>query len=153
MIATNPGEPEKPLRRIASGGEMSRVMLAVKTVMADADRMDTVIFDEVDTGVSGRTAQQVAEKLMGISRRRQILCITHLPQIAAMADTHFLIEKSTLVNTKRTVTRVYPLEAEQIIEELARLIGGAIVTETTRTAAKEMRLQAKVLKSEKSKFT
>jgi len=149
MIATNPGEPEKPLRRIASGGEMSRVMLAIKTVMADADRMDTVIFDEVDTGVSGRTAQQVAEKLMGISRHRQILCITHLPQIAAMADTHFLIEKSILstIDSKRTVTRVYPLETGRIIEELARLIGGAIVTETTRTAAKEMRLQAKVLKN------
>ena len=149
MIATNPGEPEKPLRRIASGGEMSRVMLAIKTVMADADRMDTVIFDEVDTGVSGRTAQQVAEKLMGISRRRQILCITHLPQIAAMADTHFLIEKSTLstIHSKRTVTRVHPLEPDKIIEELARLIGGAIVTSTTRTAAKEMRLQAKVLKN------
>lgn len=97
MISPNPGEPEKPLKRIASGGEMSRIMLAIKTILADADHMDTVIFDEVDTGVSGRTAQQVAEKLMGISRRRQILCITHLPQIAAMADTHFLIEKSTAI--------------------------------------------------------
>jgi len=144
MISPNPGEPEKPLRRIASGGEMSRIMLAVKTIMADADHMDTVIFDEVDTGVSGRTAQQVAEKLMGISRRRQILCITHLPQIAAMADTHFLIEKS--VEGERTVTRVFPLTGESMTGELARLIGGAQITEATMAAAREMKSQADALK-------
>ena len=144
MISPNPGEPEKPLRRIASGGEMSRVMLAIKTVMADADRMDTVIFDEVDTGVSGRTAQQVAEKLMVISRRRQILCITHLPQIAAMADTHFLIEKQT--QGERTVTRVYPLERTNATKELARLIGGAEITNATVEAANEMKDMADGLK-------
>jgi len=144
MISPNPGEPEKPLKRIASGGEMSRIMLAIKTILADADRMDTVIFDEVDTGVSGRTAQQVAEKLMGISRRRQILCITHLPQIAAMADTHFLIEKTT--EGERTVTRVFPLENDAMTSELARLIGGAQITEATRAAAQEMKAQASGLK-------
>ena len=144
MISPNPGEPEKPLRRIASGGEMSRVMLAVKTVMADADRMDTVIFDEVDTGVSGRTAQQVAEKLMMISRKRQILCITHLPQIAAMADTHFLIEKG--LEGDRTVTRVYPLPHDASAKELARLIGGAEITQATMNAASEMKSQADGLK-------
>jgi len=144
MISPNPGEPEKPLKRIASGGEMSRIMLAIKTVMADADHMDTVIFDEVDTGVSGRTAQQVAEKLMGISRRRQILCITHLPQIAAMADTHFLIEKSVI--GERTVTRVFPLENDAMTSELARLIGGAQITQATMTAAREMKTQANGLK-------
>ena len=144
MISPNPGEPEKPLRRIASGGEMSRVMLAIKTVMADADRMDTVIFDEVDTGVSGRTAQQVAEKLMGISRRRQILCITHLPQIAAMADTHFMIEKQT--DGDRTITKVHPLERTNAAKELARLIGGAEITAATMEAATEMKSQADGLK-------
>ena len=144
MISPNPGEPEKPLKRIASGGEMSRIMLAIKTILADADHMDTVIFDEVDTGVSGRTAQQVAEKLMGISRRRQILCITHLPQIAAMADTHFLIEKS--VEGERTVTRVFPLENDAMTNELARLIGGAQITDATMAAAKEMKAQADGLK-------
>jgi len=144
MISPNPGEPEKPLKRIASGGEMSRIMLAIKTILADADHMDTVIFDEVDTGVSGRTAQQVAEKLMGISRRRQILCITHLPQIAAMADTHFLIEKS--VEGERTVTRVFPLESDAMTSELARLIGGAQITDATMAAAREMKTQADGLK-------
>jgi len=144
MISPNPGEPEKPLKRIASGGEMSRIMLAIKTILADADHMDTVIFDEVDTGVSGRTAQQVAEKLVGISRRRQILCITHLPQIAAMADTHFLIEKST--EGERTVTRVFPLLGEAMASELARLLGGAQITEATMAAAREMKAQADGLK-------
>ena len=144
MISTNPGEPEKTLKRVASGGEMSRIMLAIKTILADADRIDTVIFDEVDTGVSGRTAQQVAEKLMGISRHRQILCITHLPQIAAMADTHFLIEKT--LEDERTVTRVFPLESEAMTNELARLIGGAKIAESTIAAAQEMKAQADGLK-------
>jgi len=146
MISPNPGEPEKPLRRIASGGEMSRVMLAIKTVMADADSINTVIFDEVDTGVSGRTAQQVAEKLMAISRRRQILCITHLPQIAAMADTHFLIEKQT--QGERTVTKVFPLDRAAAAKELARLIGGAEITTATLDAAEEMKVQAEGLKGQ-----
>jgi len=141
QISPNPGEPLKPLKRIASGGEMSRVMLSIKTVMADADRIGTVIFDEVDTGVSGRTAQQVAQKLHMISRSRQILCITHLPQIAAMAHTHFRIEKKT--EGERTATYVTALEFEQMIAELARLIGGAEITSATYGAAMEMKQQAR----------
>jgi len=141
QISPNPGEPLKALKRIASGGEMSRVMLAIKTVMADADRIGTVIFDEVDTGVSGRTAQQVAEKLHVISCSRQILCITHLPQIAAMAHTHFRIEKKT--EGARTATYVTALEFEQMIAELARLIGGAEITSATYGAAMEMKEQAR----------
>ena len=143
QISPNPGEPLKPLKRIASGGEMSRVMLAIKTVLADADSIGTVIFDEVDAGISGRTAQQVAEKLRGISRGRQILCITHLPQIAAMADTHFRIEK--LTEDERTVTSVYALALEDMIAELARLIGGAEITAATYNAALEMKEQARKL--------
>ncbi|MCL1877450.1 MAG: DNA repair protein RecN, partial [Defluviitaleaceae bacterium] len=134
----NPGEPAKPLRKIASGGEMSRIMLAIKTIMTD--RVPTVIFDEVDTGVSGRTAQQVAEKLAAVSRTRQILCITHLPQIAAMADTHFQIEKTERNN--RTITSVTPLSHDGSIHELARLTGGATITSATIQAAGEMKTQA-----------
>ena len=145
MISANQGEPLKPLRRIASGGEMSRVSLAIKTVMAEVDRVSTVIFDEVDAGISGRTAQKVAEKLAAISRHRQILCITHLPQIAAMADTHFQIEKSS--SEKRTVTTVTALSEEKSVNELARLIGGRSITESTTYAAKEMITQAKIIKS------
>ena len=144
LISANQGEPLKPLRRIASGGEMSRVMLAIKTVMAEVDKVSTVIFDEVDAGISGRTAQKVAEKLAAISRHRQILCITHLPQIAAMADTHFQIEKS--LNENRTVTTVTALSEEKSVYELARLIGGRSITDSTIEAAKEMRTQAKNLK-------
>ena len=150
MISPNTGEPAKPLRRIASGGEMSRVMLAIKTVMADADRVSTVIFDEVDTGISGRTAQQVAEKLMTISRRRQILCITHLPQIAAMADTHFLIEKTAVEN--RTITNVDVMSREKIISELARLTGGAQITISTLASVEEMKTQADNLKEARVDF-
>jgi len=146
MISPNPGEAMKPLKRIASGGEMSRVMLAVKTVLADLDRTPTLIFDEVDAGVSGRTAQQVAEKLMMISRIRQILCITHLPQIAAMADTHFLIEKGQ--DGERTITTVHAQGEEEIIQELARLIGGAKITESTTQAAGEMKVLADQLKEQ-----
>jgi DNA repair protein RecN (Recombination protein N) len=148
LISPNPGEPMKPLRRIASGGEMSRIMLAIKTVLADADKIPTVIFDEVDAGVSGRTAQQVAEKLAVISRYRQILCITHLPQIAAMADTHFYIEKNTRETDGevRTVTSVQALPPERITAELARLTGGAQITEATLKAAREMKEQATALK-------
>ncbi|MCL2577055.1 MAG: DNA repair protein RecN [Defluviitaleaceae bacterium] len=142
MIQPNPGEPAKPLRRIASGGEMSRIMLAIKTILTD--KISTVIFDEVDTGISGRTAQQVAEKLLTVSRTRQILCITHLPQIAAMADTHFLIEKS--VEKERTITTVNALSKDNAINELARLTGGAQITEATLQAAREMKTQADGLK-------
>ncbi|MCL1862366.1 MAG: DNA repair protein RecN [Defluviitaleaceae bacterium] len=146
MISPNPGEPAKPLRKTASGGEMSRIMLAIKTIMTD--RISTVIFDEVDTGVSGRTAQQVAEKLMSVSRTRQILCITHLPQIAAMADTHFLIEKTA--RNERTVTNVMPLPQEEMINELARLTGGATITAATLEAAREMKAQANEMKEKTS---
>lgn len=146
LISPNPGEPVKALTRIASGGEMSRVMLAVKTVLADADKIETLIFDEIDTGVSGRTAQQVAEKLMIIARGRQILCITHLPQIAAMADTHFLIEKKT--DGLKTVTSVRAQKQDEIIQELARLIGGAKITDATYMAAGEMKQMANQIKTE-----
>lgn len=145
MISPNPGEGMKPLSRIASGGEMSRVMLAIKTVLADADRIGTLIFDEVDAGVSGRTAQQVAEKLKLIARNRQILCITHLPQIAAMADIHFLIEKKT--DGDKTVTSVRAQSRDEMIQELARLIGGAKITDATIKAAGEMKQLAETLSS------
>ncbi|MDR1664235.1 MAG: DNA repair protein RecN [Clostridiales bacterium] len=147
MISPNPGEPLKPLKRIASGGEMSRVMLALKTVLADADSIETLIFDEVDAGVSGRTAQQVAEKLAVVARGRQILCITHLPQIAAMADAHFLIEKNT--DAGKTVTSVKYLAQNAIISELARLTGGAKITGQTLAAAAEMKAQAEQIKTGK----
>jgi DNA repair protein RecN (Recombination protein N) len=137
LISPNPGEPLKPLAKIASGGEMSRIMLALKTIMADADSIETFIFDEIDSGVSGRTAQQVAEKLSFISKGHQILCITHLPQIAAMADSHYLIEKRS--DEKKTTTRICELNRESMISELARLIGGAKITEATLKAAAEMK--------------
>ena len=147
-ISPNPGEPLKQLRRIASGGEMSRVMLAIKTVMAEVDRVSTVIFDEVDAGISGRTAQKVAEKLAAVSKLRQILCITHLPQIAAMADIHFQIEKSVLEkdDTVRTVTTVNNLPPDKAVSELARLIGGRSITDSTMKAAREMKVEARKIK-------
>lgn len=141
LISTNKGEDLKPLSKIASGGEMSRIMLAIKTVLADIDNIETLIFDEIDTGVSGRTAQKVAEKMKYISKSHQILCITHLPQIAAMADSHYLIEKKEQNN--RTITQVYDLTLEQSILELARLIGGVTITNSTIIAAKEMKQLAK----------
>lgn len=151
MISPNLGESLKPLSQIASGGEMSRVMLALKTVMADVDKIGTLVFDEIDAGVSGRTAQQVAEKLAQISSintsgvRHQILCITHLPQIAAMADKHFLISKGIVKGELggHTLTFVKELNHYGIIEELARLIGGAQITESTLRAAEEMKAFAR----------
>ena len=137
MISPNLGETLKSLSQIASGGEMSRVMLAMKTVMADVDRIGTLIFDEIDAGVSGRTAQQVAEKLNQIAKSHQILCITHLPQIAAMARSHFLISKG--VKDGQTLTSVRELPYSGAIKELARLIGGAEITEATIKAANEMK--------------
>ena len=137
MISTNPGVTLSPVSQVASGGELSRIMLAIKTVLADADSIPTLIFDEIDTGVSGRTAQMVAEKLNEISLKHQIICITHLPQIAAMADTHFKIEKSLDEgSTKTTIDRLYDDEA---VDELARLLGGAEITDTVRDNAKEMK--------------
>lgn len=134
LISANAGEPLKPLAKIASGGEMSRVMLALKTVLVDADEIGTFIFDEIDTGVSGRTARRVGEKMRFLGGKRQLLCITHLPQIAAMADNHFLIEKES--DAGETVTRVTALNEEGAVREVARLMND--VTETTLAAAREL---------------
>ena len=134
LISANAGEPLKPLAKIASGGEMSRVMLALKTVLVDADEIGTFIFDEIDTGVSGRTARRVGEKMRFLGGKRQLLCITHLPQIAAMADNHFLIEKES--DAGETVTRVTALHEEGAVREVARLMND--VTETTLAAAREL---------------
>ena len=136
LISVNTGEPLKPLSKIASGGEMSRIMLAIKTIFADSDPVDTLIFDEIDTGVSGRAAQKIAEKINKIAKNKQILCITHLAQIAAMADTHFLIEKNT--DSQHTYTEVSLLDESSRKNELARIIGGAQITDTTIQAASEM---------------
>lgn len=136
MISANPGEALKPLSKIASGGEMSRIMLAMKSVLSDTDSVETLIFDEIDTGVSGRAAQKIAEKMGMLAKHRQILCITHLAQIAAMADHHYLIEKNTQEET--TETTVTEVQGEERINELARIIGGVMVTELTSSAAKEM---------------
>lgn len=140
MISTNPGETPKPLGAVASGGELSRIMLAVKTVLADSDEIPTLIFDEIDTGISGRTAQKVSEKLSYISKTHQVICITHLPQIAAMADTHFEIAKHVV--DKKTVTTIRPLEETEMVNELARLLGGAQITDTVYQNAKEMKILA-----------
>ena len=137
LISTNPGEPVKPLGKVASGGELSRIMLAIKTVLADNDAIETLIFDEIDSGISGRTAQMVSEKMNVLGRNHQIICITHLPQIAAMADAHYLIEKS--VENQATVSRIRELSSEESIEELARMLGGVEITDKVRESAKEMK--------------
>lgn len=144
MISTNPGEPLKPLGRIASGGELSRVMLAIKTVLADQDAIDTVIFDEIDTGISGRTAQKVSEKLALIGKSRQVICITHLAQLAAMADSHYCIEKFAAGGG--TQTSIRRLTEEEAVDELARILGGASITESVKENAREMRRLALQLK-------
>lgn len=144
FISTNPGESPKPLRNIASGGEMSRIMLAIKTVLAENDAIDTLIFDEIDAGISGRTAQAVSEMLAAVAKKRQVICITHLPQIAAMADWHFLIEKS--VEHSSTVSRITCLSQEDSISELARMLGGTAITPTVMENAKEMKLLANTAK-------
>lgn len=141
VISTNPGERLKPLGMVASGGEMSRIMLAVKTVLADSDDIPTLIFDEIDTGISGRTAQKVSEKLSYIAGNHQVICITHLPQIAAMADAHYEIKKS--VERGKTSTTIRPLTDGEMVEELARLLGGAEITEAVRENAREMKRLAK----------
>lgn len=137
LISTNPGESLKPLGQVASGGELSRIMLAIKSVLADSDQVPTLIFDEIDTGISGRTAQMVSEKLSVIGNNRQIICITHLPQIAAMADLHFAIEKNVI--EKQTVTFIHKLGEKEAIQELARLLGGAQITDTVMIHAAEMK--------------
>ena len=139
LISPNAGEDLKPLSKIASGGEMSRVMLALKTVLVDADEIGTFVFDEIDTGVSGKTARKVGEKMHVLAKKRQILCITHLPQIAAMADNHYRIEKH--VDHGRTVTMVEELDEETSCMEIARLMGGENITDTTLAAAKELCLE------------
>ncbi|MCI8863113.1 MAG: DNA repair protein RecN [Lachnospiraceae bacterium] len=147
LISVNPGEPLRPLMKIASGGELSRIMLAIKTVLADKDDIDAVIFDEIDVGISGRTAQRVSEKMMLIGKTRQVICITHLAQIAAMADSHYRIEK--MVNNGETRTRIRKLKQTEEIEELARILGGAEITDAVMKNAEEMKHLADAKKSEK----
>ena len=143
-IATNPGEPKRSLGKIASGGELSRIMLAIKTVLAGRDEIDTLIFDEIDTGISGRTAWKVAEQLSVLSGAHQVICITHLPQIAAMADVHFVIEKSS--TDGMTITDIHRVSAEESLAELARLLGSDALTEAALSNAKEMKEQAGMFK-------
>ena len=137
MISTNPGETVKPLGKVASGGELSRIMLAAKSVLADADAIETLIFDEIDTGISGRTAQKVSEKMAVIARKHQVICITHLPQIAAMADDHYVIEKSAM--EQRTITEIYHLSDDASVGEIARLLGGVEITDAVMQNAREMK--------------
>ena len=135
-MSANAGEALKPMSKVASGGELARIMLAMKNVLAEKDQVNTLIFDEVDTGVSGRAAQKVAEKLRAVANHKQVLCVTHLPQLAALATTHFLIAKSE--RDGRTYTSVTPLDIEGRKRELARIIGGTNITETTLKSAEEM---------------
>ena len=137
MISANPGEPLRPLAKIASGGELSRAMLALKAASAGKDEIETLVFDEIDAGISGRTAQKVAEKLAAIAQTKQVICITHLPQIAAMADCHFEITKQA--EDGRTRTSLCKLSEAEVPRELARMLGGAEITDTVMTSAREMR--------------
>lgn len=137
LISTNTGEKLKELSQVASGGELSRIMLALKTVLADKDEIETLIFDEIDTGISGKTAWKVSEKMGILGREHQLICITHLPQIAAMADAHFCIEKQVV--DQRSITNIRQLAQEESIEELARMLGGASITENVRNNAREMK--------------
>lgn len=136
LISANPGSPPRPLARIASGGEISRIMLAIKNVLAGNDEIETLIFDEIDTGVSGRAAQKIGMKLKQVSKGKQVVCVTHLAQIAAQADHHILIEKH--IKNGNTFTRLKNLDAEGRTYELARIIGGANLTELTLKNAQEM---------------
>ncbi|MFZ5823199.1 MAG: DNA repair protein RecN [Bacillota bacterium] len=148
-FSPNPGEPLKPLAKIVSGGEMSRIMLALKVILARVDGVPSLVFDEVDTGISGRAAQAVGEKLARIAGDRQVLCVTHLPQVASLADQHFLISKQ--VEGGRTTTRVLALDDEGRASEIARMIGGAEVTSYTMDAARDMLRRATSLKTEMRK--
>ena len=141
MISTNVGEPVKPLWEVASGGELSRIMLAVKSCLAEEDDIDTLIFDEIDVGISGRTAQKVSEKLSAIAMRHQVICISHLPQIAAMADAHFKIEKQVV--GQKTITGIERLQEEASITEIARMLGGVEITDSVLESAAEMKELAK----------
>ena len=146
MISTNPGEPLKSLGNVASGGELSRIMLALKTVLASRDKIPTMIFDEIDAGISGKTAWKVSEKLGRISRNHQVICITHLPQIAAMADTHFIIAKQVVDNM--TVTDIHEMDESQVVDELARMLGSDELTDTVRENARELIANARGKKQE-----
>ena len=147
-VSLNPGEPLRPLREVGSGGELSRIMLSIKTVLADTEGVSTLIFDEIDSGISGRTAEKVGEKLQKIAKNHQVILITHLPQIAAKADHHFLIEKT--VEEGATHTRIHPLEEKESIEELARLLGGDEISEASLENARELKAKSKVKKQRKS---
>jgi len=144
IISTNPGEALRPLSKVASGGELSRIMLGIKSVLAQKDDIETMIFDEIDTGISGRTAQKVSEQLANIAGSHQIICITHLAQIAAMADSHYLIEKKT--DGMTTQTTIEELNPEESIDELSRILGGAEITDRVRESAKEMKELAETAK-------
>lgn len=146
MISTNPGEPLKPLVKVASGGELSRIMLAIKSILATEDEIDTLIFDEIDTGISGKTAQMVAEKLAKISKNHQVICISHLSQIAAMADNHYLIKKDMENNS--TSTTILKLDREQSIQEIVRINGGGTMTDAAIAHAVEMKDMADRTKSD-----
>lgn len=146
LISTNPGLPIRPLKDVASGGELSRIMLAIKAVLADTDDIPSLIFDEIDTGISGRTAQKVSEKMAYIARNHQVICITHLPQIAAMADAHFEIAKEAVGGN--TTTTIRQLEDEEMVKELARLLGGARITDAVLDNAREMKELAEQKKTE-----
>lgn len=137
IISTNPGEPLKPLSKVASGGELSRIMLGIKSVLADKDNIETLIFDEIDAGISGRTAQKVSEQLNLIANHHQVICITHLAQIAAMADAHYIIEK--ISDKKSTQTLIRQLNDDESVDELARIIGGVEITDRTKESAIEMK--------------
>lgn len=139
LISPNRGEPEKPLDKIASGGELSRVMLAIKTILADSDDVDTLIFDEIDTGVSGKAAKKIAEKLRDLAEKKQVICVSHQPQLAAAARNHIKIEKSE--EGERTVTRAELLDETARVEEIARIIDGDVITEASREHAKQMLMQ------------
>lgn len=145
MISLNPGEEMKELSKIASGGELSRIMLGIKSVLAGRDDIDSLIFDEIDTGISGRTAQKVSEKMAVIAKKHQVICITHLPQIAAMADTHFLIEKNVVSGKSRT--EIHKLSDDETITELSRMLGGTEITDIVKDNAREMKKQADELKN------
>ena len=149
MMSANAGEAPGRISKVASGGELSRVMLAMKSVLSENDPVDAMVFDEIDTGVSGIAARRVAEKLAGIAAKKQVICVTHLPQIASMADVHFSISKE--LNEGRTYTRVERLDGEGRKLELARLTGGDVITETTLKAAEEQLDAAEKWKKENKK--
>ena len=147
-VSLNPGEPLRPLREVGSGGELSRIMLSIKTVLADTEGVSTLIFDEIDSGISGRTAEKVGEKLQKIAKNHQVILITHLPQIAAKADHHFLIEKT--VENGVTHTGIHPLGEKESIEELARLLGGDEISEASLENARELKAKSKAKKTKAS---